>query len=75
LKDTTVFVKKSKRKSGRIPVWGGGRLPLSSKLAELIKEKLDDAQGGLYEGEEMEKVMPLLELQKNGLKTRGSRNY
>jgi ATP-dependent Lhr-like helicase len=64
LKDTTVFVKKSKRKSGRIPVWGGGRLPLSSKLAELIKEKLDDAQGGLYEGEEMEKVMPLLELQK-----------
>jgi ATP-dependent Lhr-like helicase len=64
LKDMTVFVKKSTRKGGRIPVWGGGRLPLSSKLADLIKEKLDEASHDEYCGPEMEKVKPLLELQK-----------
>jgi len=64
LKDMTVYVKPSKRKSGRIPVWGGGRLPLSSKLSDLIKEKLDEAQHDQYDGIEMEKVKPLLELQK-----------
>jgi ATP-dependent Lhr-like helicase len=64
LKDMTVYVRKSNKKGGRIPAWGGGRLPLSSKLSELIKEKLDEAQEGHYEGKEMRKVKPLLELQK-----------
>jgi ATP-dependent Lhr-like helicase len=64
LKDMTVYVRKSNKKGGRIPAWGGGRLPLSSKLSELIKQKLDDAQNGHYEGVEMNKVKPLLELQK-----------
>jgi len=65
LKDMTVYVKLSKRKTGKIPVWGGGRLPLSSKLSDLIREKLDEAQNNQYEGTEMKKVKPLLELQKN----------
>jgi len=64
IKDMTVYVKLSKNKGGRIPAWGGGRLPLSSKLADLIKMKLDDAQHDRYEGIEMNKVKPLLELQK-----------
>ncbi len=64
IKDMSVMVKKSARKSGKIPVWGGGRLPLSSKLADLIREKLDEASKNQYLGPEMEKVMPLLELQK-----------
>jgi len=64
LKDMTVYVKLTKRKSGRIPAWGGGRLPLSSKLSDLIKEKLDEAHNNQYEGEEMKKVRPLLELQR-----------
>jgi ATP-dependent helicase Lhr and Lhr-like helicase len=64
LKDMTVYVKKSNRKGGKIPVWGGGRLPLSSRLSELIKEKLDDASNSTYDETEMVKVKPLLELQK-----------
>jgi ATP-dependent Lhr-like helicase len=64
LKDMTVYVRKSNKKGGRIPAWGGGRLPLSSKLSELIKQKLDEAQNGHYDGVEMNKVKPLLELQK-----------
>lgn len=64
LKDMTVYVKMSNRRGGKIPVWGGGRLPLSSRLSDLIKEKLDDASNDTYDETEMVKVKPLLELQK-----------
>ena len=64
LQDMTVYVKKSNRKGGKIPVWGGGRLPLSSRLSDLIKEKLDEAANDEYYETEMQKVRPLLELQK-----------
>ena len=40
LKDMTVQVKKSKRKTGLIPQWMGGRMPLSSQLSFHIKQKL-----------------------------------
>lgn len=63
LKDMTVYVNKSKRKGGKIPVWGGGRLPLSSKLADLIREKLEDAKYGIFEEIEMQKLKSTLELQ------------
>lgn len=64
LKEMTVYVKLSARKGGKIPVWGGGRLPLSSRLSDLIKEKLDEASNDEYHDIEMLKVKPLLELQK-----------
>lgn len=64
IKDMIVYVKKSKRKGGKIPVWGGGRLPLSSKLADMIREKLGEAKNGTFTEIEMQKVRPLLEIQK-----------
>lgn len=63
LKDMTVYVAKSKKKGGRIPAWGGGRLPLSSKLSELIKQKLENAKNGIYEEIEMKRLRSTLELQ------------
>lgn len=63
LKDMTVTVAKSKRKGGKIPAWGGGRLPLSSKLAKLIRLKLEDAKQGIFKEIEMKKLRPTLELQ------------
>ncbi len=63
LKDLTVFVTKSKKKGGRIPSWGGGRLPLSSQLANLIRQKLENAKHGIYEEIEMIKLKPTLDLQ------------
>ena len=63
LKDMTVYVAKSNRKGGKIPAWGGGRLPLSSKLADLIRYKLEQAKHGIYEEIEMKKLKPTLELQ------------
>ena len=72
LKDMTVYVAKSKRKSGKIPAWGGGRLPLSSKLADLIRLKLENAKNGIFEEIEMIKLKPTLEIQQKWSEIPGS---
>ncbi len=63
VKDMVVYAKLSKKKSGKVPAWGGGRLPLSSRLSELIRQKLEAARRGQYDGIEMLTVKPLLEIQ------------
>jgi len=63
VKDMVVYGKLSKKKTGKIPAWGGGRLPLSSKLSELIRQKLEAARNDQYDDIEMQTVKPLLEIQ------------
>ncbi len=63
IKDMTVMVKKSKRKSGLTPQWGGGRLPLSSLLADQIRKKLELAKNGVFEAVELQAIKPILDLQ------------
>ncbi len=64
IRDLTVMVKKSNKKSGITPAWGGGRLPLSSLLAAEIRDKIDAARIGRYEDIELKTIRPILELQK-----------
>ncbi len=64
IRDLTVLVRKSKKKSGVTPAWGGGRLPLSSLLAEGIREKIELAAQGVYEDIELQTIRPIIELQK-----------
>lgn len=63
IKELTVLVKKSTRKSGLTPQWMGGRLPLSSLLADKIREKLQQAIAGDFHDIEMQTIRPILELQ------------
>jgi ATP-dependent Lhr-like helicase len=63
IKELTVLVRKSKRKSGLTPQWGGGRLPLSSLLAEQIRAKLQLAKEGKYHDAELIAIKPILDLQ------------
>ncbi len=63
IKHLTVLVKKSKKKSGKTPAWGGGRLPLSSLLSDQIREKLQASTEGKFESEELRKIKPILDLQ------------
>lgn len=63
IKDLTVMVRKSKKKSGLTPAWGGGRLPLSSLLADQIREKLQFAIEGNYNSVELKAIKPILDLQ------------
>ncbi|GAB4244140.1 MAG: ligase-associated DNA damage response DEXH box helicase [Ekhidna sp.] len=63
IKELTVLVKKSKKKSGKTPAWGGGRLPLSSLLSDQIREKLQSTIDGQFEAVELKKIKPILDLQ------------
>jgi len=63
LKDMTVQVKKSKRKTGLIPQWMGGRMPLSSQLSLHIKEKLEKIKNNQLDEIELSTIQPLINRQ------------
>ncbi|MDW3193972.1 MAG: ligase-associated DNA damage response DEXH box helicase [Cytophagales bacterium] len=63
IKELTVLVRKSKKKSGVTPAWGGGRLPLSSLLSDVIREKLEKAVIGKDLEAELLAIKPILDLQ------------
>jgi ATP-dependent Lhr-like helicase len=48
--DMAAYVRKATRPRGVIPVWGGGRMPLSSELADAVLEVLDDVSRALPSG-------------------------
>ena len=63
IKDMTLQVKRSKAKKARVHSWQGGRMPLSSTLSALIREKLSNFTAGVLEDQETEVLAPLLEQQ------------
>jgi ATP-dependent Lhr-like helicase len=63
VRDMTAYVRKAKGKSGLIPRWMGGRMPLSTRLAAAVRAELDEARRGHFASPEMEAVRPILELQ------------
>lgn len=58
------MVRKASKRSNVVPSWQGGRMPLSSQVSALLREKLSDYAAGDISDPEMEKLMPLLELQR-----------
>lgn len=63
LKEMTTYVKTSKKKKGQIASWVGSRMPLSSQLSAVFREKLDEVSMGLEEDEEIAALRPLFERQ------------
>jgi len=63
VKEMTAYVRPATASSGIVPRWGGGRMPLSTQLAQAVRQQLDDARRSIYTGPEMAAVRPLLELQ------------
>ena len=63
LKEGAVHVRKSKKPRGRIPVYLGGQLSLSSELGHAIRDELDAYSKGHIRSPEMSRVSPLLDLQ------------
>lgn len=64
IKDMDAQVRNTKRKSGRVPSWQGGRMPLSSQMSELVRAKIDEAANGSEYAAEMLFLRPLMDLQK-----------
>lgn len=63
IRDMTVTVRKTKEKVKKIPSWMGGRLPLTSELSALLREKLDEARQPEPADPECRRIRPLLEIQ------------
>lgn len=64
IKEMEAHVRKSKKKSGRVPSWQGGRMPLSSQMSEMIRFKIDEAARQDETDEEMRFLRPLMNLQR-----------
>ncbi|HEX7894767.1 MAG TPA: helicase-related protein, partial [Terriglobales bacterium] len=64
LRDMVAYVRRAKKSAGLVPQWMGGKMPLSSQLAAVVRRKLSEARDGVYVGREMEAARVILELQK-----------
>lgn len=64
MRDSIAWVKKGQGTPTAVPRWAGGRLPLSSQLSRGVREEIEAASHGRYEGKEMQAVRPILELQR-----------
>lgn len=65
IKDMEVQVRKTNRKSGAVPSWQGGRMPLSSQMSEMIRIKLDEVVEGKETDDELIFLRPLFRLQRD----------
>jgi ATP-dependent Lhr-like helicase len=72
MKDMVLWVRKCSRRTGSIPQWLGGRMPLSTELAAAVRDRLDNARRGIFESPEMEAVRPLLDIQARWSRIPGS---
>jgi ATP-dependent Lhr-like helicase len=65
IKEMEAQVRKTNRKSGAVPSWQGGRMPLSSQMSELIRNKLDEVVQGTETDIEMKFLKPVFDLQRD----------
>jgi len=63
VENMTVYVRRATSRKAAIPRWNGGRMPLSSELADAVLAKLDAAAQEEYVGPEMQLLRPLLDVQ------------
>jgi ATP-dependent helicase Lhr and Lhr-like helicase len=61
--EMTAYVRRAQGKKASVPRWNGGKMPLSSELANAMLARLDAARKGVFDGPEMQKVKPLIQLQ------------
>ncbi len=59
----TAYVSKATGKKAAVPRWNGGRLPLSTELANAMVARMDAASHGRFDGPEMQMIKPLLQVQ------------
>ncbi len=71
VRDMIASVKKSKRKTGIVPQWGGGRLPLSTELADATLAVLGEMARGRDATPEARAMRPLIDeqIQRSALPT------
>jgi ATP-dependent Lhr-like helicase len=61
--DMAAYVRKATAKRGIVPAWSGGRMPLSSELADATLAVLDGCRQGDWLEPELQSAMPMLQAQ------------
>ena len=64
VENMTAYVKRATTKKAAVPRWNGGRMPLSSELADAVVARFDAAAHNVFDGPEMHSISPLLEVQR-----------
>jgi ATP-dependent Lhr-like helicase len=64
VENMTAYVQRATRKKAAVPRWNGGRMPMSSELAEAVVAKFDAAAHGEFHSPEMLAVQSLLQVQR-----------
>ncbi len=65
VENMTAYVRRASGKKAAVPRWNGGRMPLSSELADAVVDKLGAAANGHYDSAEMRLLQPLLKVQED----------
>ncbi|MBX3645642.1 MAG: ligase-associated DNA damage response DEXH box helicase [Rubrivivax sp.] len=61
--DMAAYVRKASAKRGIVPAWSGGRMPLSSELADATLAVLDGCRQGDWLDPELQSAQPMLQAQ------------
>ena len=61
--DMAAYVRLATKRKGLVPAWAGGKMPLSSEMAESVLELLEGAGEGRFEDAEMLAAQPMLAAQ------------
>ncbi|MBX7051649.1 MAG: ligase-associated DNA damage response DEXH box helicase [Flavobacteriales bacterium] len=65
VKELTAYTKKSNKPGGRSPAWLGGKLPLSSKMSDMLRFKMEEAaEQKAWSDIELKFIQPIIALQK-----------
>lgn len=66
IKNMQVLVKKSNKKTAKVPSWAGGRMSFSAQMSELLRHEMYEAAASLHQktgSEELKALKPVLERQ------------
>jgi ATP-dependent Lhr-like helicase len=61
--EMAALVRVAKKSRGVVPSWAGGKMPLSSELAEAVQALLDGAAAGAFDEPELQAAEPMLRAQ------------
>ncbi|WP_313024948.1 ligase-associated DNA damage response DEXH box helicase [Pseudomonas lopnurensis] len=65
VENMTAYVNRASGRKAAIPRWNGGRMPLSSELADALVEQFGAAARGEFASREMRLLQPLLQVQQD----------
>ncbi|RYX90873.1 MAG: ligase-associated DNA damage response DEXH box helicase [Comamonadaceae bacterium] len=63
VQDMTAYVKKAEKNKGAIPSWNGGKMPLSTEMADAVLDLMQRASDGDFREPELEAARPMLQTQ------------